>query len=239
MRPPIWLIAAAACAVVWIFTAALPWAARALTALLVGAMPIFAVAQLRTLADPTELPRMAAYASTAITLWALAALTAGASFASAYSRTELGLAFIPASRILPWSAGITMTAVAATLLLRRMGIEESPLLRHLLPQTTRERFAFAGLSVTAGVCEELIFRGFLLVALTRASGSVLAAVAVSTLVFGWAHAYQQAAGAVRAGTLGLLLALPPVFAGTIIPSMIAHTCIDLIGGLWLRDRAAK
>ena len=62
-------------------------------------------------------------------------------------------------------------------------------LRALLPHDSRELQTFCALSITAGVCEELLYRGFLIVFLSSAFG-VLPAVALSSLVFGIAHAYQ-------------------------------------------------
>jgi membrane protease YdiL (CAAX protease family) len=236
MRFPAWLAAAAGVAVVWVLTSPVPWPGRAMTSIIVGAVPVLAVAQLRVLQDPRELPRMAAYASTIVTLWLLAGLSALAARLSGYVRTDLFLSVIGAWPTLAWAGGMIAGAVVMTLLLRRFGLQESALVLHLLPQSRTERIAFAGLSLTAGITEEFVFRGFLLAALLTATGSLPISVAIATIVFGWAHAYQQPGGAVRAATLGALLALPPVLAGSVVPSMIAHTCIDLIGGLVLRNR---
>ena len=110
---------------------------------------------------------------------------------------------------------------------------EAPVLRELLPVSGPERSLFVALSATAGICEEIVFRGFLIHALTLATGSVTLALLLSSCVFGVVHAYQSPLGAVRAALLGALLALPLVFHGSIVPAILAHTLIDILSGLWL------
>jgi membrane protease YdiL (CAAX protease family) len=68
--------------------------------------------------------------------------------------------------------------------------------------------------------------------------SALLAVLIGSAVFGWMHAYQQSRGAVRAGVLGAMLAVPAVLSGSVLPSMIAHAAMDIISGLFLRHRLA-
>jgi len=232
-----WLLAMLVAGAIVVLATPVPWPARVMMAVLVAVLPVAAVAQLRLIDDVRMLPRSSAYASSAVTLWILAGLAAGAALSSGIDGGALGLTILPIGPLAAWSAGLTLAGVLLMVLLRRMGLRESVLLLHLLPVTRNERVAFAGLSVTAGFCEEFLFRGFLLVTLGDATGSVAMAVVLSTLVFGWVHAYQQPAGAARAGMLGALLAMPAVVAESVVPSMIAHTAIDLVGGLWLRDRA--
>jgi membrane protease YdiL (CAAX protease family) len=208
-----------------------------MTAVLVGAVPVIAVAQARMVRDPRELPRLAAYTSTIVTLWVLAGLCMLAAFMAGYTPEALVLGWIGVWHTLAWALGLTAATVLFIILLRRSGLRESEFVLHLLPVTRSEKVVFAGLSLTAGIAEELVFRCFLFATLTAATGSLTFAVVLSTVVFGWAHAYQEKGGAVRAATLGALLAVPPVLTGSAVPSMIAHILIDLAGGLWLRDRA--
>jgi uncharacterized protein len=53
---------------------------------------------------------------------------------------------------------------------------ETALLQFLLPRTPAEKTAFVGVSVTAGICEELVFRGFMIVALFTMTGIALIAI---------------------------------------------------------------
>src|SRR5262249_281479 len=71
-----------------------------------------------------------------------------------------------------------------------------------LPPTARELAGFWPVSLTAGFCEEFLFRGFLVWALTPLL-TWWGAVAASTVVFGFGHSYQGVPGAIRAGAVGL------------------------------------
>jgi len=99
-------------------------------------------------------------------------------------------------------------------------------LKALLPHTTNERGLSMALAFTAGICEELLFRSFL-IWYFAAFLPLPAAVLVSTVVFGLGHAYQGPAGAVRCGVLGLLAALLYVWSGTILLPIVLHVVVDV------------
>jgi len=99
----------------------------------------------------------------------------------------------------------------------------------LLPRGRRERTAFAALAVTAGICEELIFRGFgiayvrwLWPAAPRWSIIVIVAT-----VFGLAHLYQGPRGIVLTGLVGAYLTWMVLSMGTLVPAMVIHALLDL------------
>jgi membrane protease YdiL (CAAX protease family) len=69
--------------------------------------------------------------------------------------------------------------------------------------------------------------------LYSATGSIAIALLLSSGAFGVAHAYQRPAGALRATLIGLVLAVPLVIDGSIVPAIIAHAAIDILSGLWL------
>jgi membrane protease YdiL (CAAX protease family) len=122
---------------------------------------------------------------------------------------------------------------------RGLGLAESDLLTRLLPRTPRERTLFAGLTLVAGWGEEVAFRGYAIPALAPLLGGGWGAAAFTSAVFGVLHAYQGPVGIVRAGLLGLILAVPFLVLGNLWPSVAAHVVIDLVGGLWLGPRLAK
>ncbi|MGH7460499.1 MAG: lysostaphin resistance A-like protein [Longimicrobiales bacterium] len=228
------LLGTAAAIVLLFLLRDLPWPVRAFTVFLLVPMPALALNQAHALKrlDPHNLPRAGLYASSVVTLWLLAG---GMVVAAAYGRFTprlIGLTWLRADLLLAWTVFALGAALALYALGRYFGLTESHLLMHLLPQTAREKFAFVFLSITAGICEELVFRGFLISALTVTWGTA-AALVISSALFGLLHAYQGAAGALRAGALGLALAIPFILSGSLLPSIAAHTLIDLIGGLWL------
>jgi len=223
---------------VWVALDAQPWAPRIWATLLLVPLPVAAAYQLRLVENPESLPRMPLYVSSAVSLWLLALVTAGVVWVSPLDWSALRFVRGPLGPTAAWSVGITAAGVALLGLARSLGIRESPILRRLLPATRREKLAFSGLSLTAGFCEELVFRGFLIAVMLDAWGSAILAVALSSVAFGWMHAYQDVAGAARAALLGVLLALPVVLFGSVVPSMIAHTAIDIVGGILLQKRLA-
>lgn len=88
--------------------------------------------------------------------------------------------------------------------------------------------------IGAGVCEEIIFRGFLIGRIEAAFGgasraSTIAAVVLSSVVFGAAHAYQGPTGMLITGTLGLIFAIAYVAAGrNLWFNMLVHGLYDTL-----------
>lgn len=99
----------------------------------------------------------------------------------------------------------------------------------LVPRTRVERRWFALVAVTAGVCEELLYRGFLLaVVVAIAPGTPdLALVALGGVVFGLAHLYQGAGGVLATSALGAILTFLYVGTGSVAVPMLVHVAIDL------------
>lgn len=105
------------------------------------------------------------------------------------------------------------------------------------PHTRAELAWWMALSVSAGFCEEFIFRGYLIWVLQPALGLWFAA-AASLIVFAAAHAYQGAKGVVAVGFVGGLLTLVVLVFGSLVPAIAMHTLADLGEGFvaWLALR---
>ncbi|WP_100498633.1 CPBP family intramembrane glutamic endopeptidase [Geodermatophilus chilensis] len=99
----------------------------------------------------------------------------------------------------------------------------------LLPRTTAERRLFTLVGVTAGVCEEWLYRGFLLAVVAAVGGglSTPVLVAIGVVAFGLAHAYQGVAGIVTTGVLGGVMAGLYVGTGSLLLPVVLHALIDL------------
>jgi membrane protease YdiL (CAAX protease family) len=232
VRVVVWTVIAVG---LWFLLRDVPGPARLWTVTLSVLLPILAVVQVGAIGDPESLPRIPAYVSSIASLWIIAALTATVSRFGGIDARQFGLAPVGWIPLVAWALAVAGLGLGLLLLANRLGVRESALLLRLLPVSRAEKQAFAGLSVTAGFCEELVFRGFLLHVLAGPLGT-LGAVAASSIVFGLAHAYQEASGAARAGLLGALLAVPVVLSGSLWPSMFAHTLIDIVSGIFLKDR---
>ena len=99
----------------------------------------------------------------------------------------------------------------------------------LVPRTSGERRGFWLLSITAGICEEILFRGFLMWFIATWTGLV-AAVVISSLLFGCAHIYLGTAHVPKTAIVGLLLALVVVASGSLGPAIVIHAAVDLNAG---------
>jgi membrane protease YdiL (CAAX protease family) len=102
-------------------------------------------------------------------------------------------------------------------------------LEFLLPHTRGEYRLFMALSITAGICEELLYRGYLTWLLAVYVG-LPASIAVVVLAFGLAHAYQGPSGVLKTGLVGLVMSLIVVGTGWLFPAMLVHALIDLSSG---------
>jgi len=110
------------------------------------------------------------------------------------------------------------------------GIERSAA-RVILPQTRAEMMVWVALSLTAGICEEALYRGYLqrqFIAMTR---SVPVGIILSAVLFGMAHGYQGAGQALQIAVLGAMGGVLAYWCKSVRPGMIAHTLQDVLGGL--------
>jgi hypothetical protein len=89
----------------------------------------------------------------------------------------------------------------------------------------------AAISLAAGVCEEVLFRGVLQAGLDRLFGPVLAVVLTGAL-FGVCHGVTRAY-AVLAGLLGVYLGLLQVVSGNLLAPMVTHAIYDFVALMWL------
>ena len=191
------------------------------------------------------IPRTAIYFSAVVSQWILAALGVLVVFVAGPDWLAVGLAPVGGGNFLKWVLILALVSVAGlgfVLLLEQRGWwpKESEMVQLLMPQNGREkRWAFLGLAPTAGLCEEFLYRGFLLAEATVWFHSAVWGVVVSSVAFGFAHSYQGLNGMIRAGLLGALLAWPVVQLGSLYPSMTAHFLIDAVALLWLGPKFVR
>ncbi|HEY7098870.1 MAG TPA: CPBP family intramembrane glutamic endopeptidase [Terriglobales bacterium] len=109
------------------------------------------------------------------------------------------------------------------------GIEHSSA-RVILPHTRTEMLLWIALSLTAGICEEALYRGYLqrqFIAMTR---NIPAGILLSAALFGMAHSYQGAGQAMQIAVLGAMGGILAHWCKSVRPGMIAHILQDVLGG---------
>jgi membrane protease YdiL (CAAX protease family) len=100
----------------------------------------------------------------------------------------------------------------------------------LLPLTPTERTVWIPLSFTAGVCEEFLYRGWLLQLIGAVFGSLWIGLILSSIVFGFAHSYQGRKGIIGTGVLGIIFGGVFVLSRSLLPGQLLHSFMDLKNG---------
>ncbi len=107
----------------------------------------------------------------------------------------------------------------------------------LAPHTPLEFVVWFALSLTAGICEELIFRGYLLQQLTALSGRPIVSIVVAALLFGSVHLYEGAAAMLPLAALALVYGfVVRLYKGDLRAVIVAHTLQDFLVALLLLAR---
>jgi membrane protease YdiL (CAAX protease family) len=101
----------------------------------------------------------------------------------------------------------------------------------LLPQGRREMLLWLALSVSAGICEEAIFRGYLQRQFSAFARNIPVGILLSAALFGAAHGYQGLRQAIVIGVDGALLGGLAYWCRSVRPGMIGHAFKDAVAPL--------
>lgn len=121
----------------------------------------------------------------------------------------------------------------ARLLAGAAGSNSAKAVDSLLPQSLIEILIWIGTSITAGVCEEIVFRGFLQRQLHALTGNMAVAVFGQGLVFGLFHSYQGWRNVLVIAVLGVLYGLLAAWRRNLRINIVAHSFTDVWEG-WLK-----
>jgi len=201
-------------------------------------LPAAAIAQLPLL-DWEEWERIPVYVGSIAAILALG-LISGLLALRLEGVAPAGFTVLSPGAMVGWTLGLTLAGLLVILIFRPIegwiGGGRPEFLRQLLPQTSRERTVFSGLSLSAGLGEELAYRGYAFQAIQLLGVGPWGAALLSSIPFGVLHGYQGPVGMIRTGVMGFVLAVPVVLTGSLLPSMAAHALIDLLVGLVLGPR---
>src|SRR5215472_6062399 len=186
----------------------------------------------------TSMERLVLDASTIAFQWLAVAIIGWRVWVHGYTAAQLGLTLH--NRGLLATAGLLGAAVIATLQwlnLRRVGRVPlksrgalQAIAERILPQSSIELLPYVALAITAGLCEEFLYRGFAMAVLTRAGLAAWLVVLASSVLFGLAHSYQGRGGMVMTFLVGLLLGWSRLAYGSLVPAILWHTAIDVVAG---------
>ncbi len=148
--------------------------------------------------------------------------------------TALGLC-LPTSWeiLLSFMSGFLPAAIVAMFLLRKKGDRmlksTIKMVGAMLPVSSAERSWFAGVSMGAGISEELVFRGFLLyyIAVNLPALGSVEKILLASIIFGLCHFYQGWQGVLGTTALGAVFAGLYVATGSLLFPVILHALVDL------------
>lgn len=111
-------------------------------------------------------------------------------------------------------------------------------LERMMPRGAEEMRWFNRLAVTAGVCEELLYRGYLIWYVGHWL-ALVPAVLVAGVVFGLGHAYQGPRGIAVTTMVGLFMSAIFLLTGSLVACMVFHALMDLHAGHVARAAFAR
>lgn len=101
--------------------------------------------------------------------------------------------------------------------------------RTLLPQHPIEMGVWVLVALSAGFCEELVFRGYLQRQFHAFTGSLAAAIALQAFVFGIGHFYEGPWAVAKIILYGALFGVLAAWRRSLRPGIVAHVWSDLFG----------
>lgn len=102
-------------------------------------------------------------------------------------------------------------------------------LAYFFPATWTERRWWVLMCITAGICEETLYRGFLLHYLHTFPWALnlTLALLISSVIFGLAHLYGGIGGVIGSAIAGFIFGLLFILTGSLLLPMILHAALDL------------
>jgi CAAX protease family protein len=162
--------------------------------------------------------------------WSLAGLAVCAGAAADLPLSSLGVRsprlIAPGPAAFVAEAALLIVVSVAVFVLA--GYRPAGAIMGLLPATREERTLYAGVAGTAGVVEELLFRGFLMqYAIGVLGWSWQSAAFASAVAFGVSHLYQGPATAGTAALIGLGFAESYALTASLLVPVLLHIALDL------------
>jgi uncharacterized protein len=102
----------------------------------------------------------------------------------------------------------------------------------LLPRRGIEILLWIAVSISAGICEELVFRGYFQKQFEAFTSSRWIALFLQAALFGISHGYQGLEACLKIAVYGAMFGLLALWRGSLRPGMIAHSGTDILSGIF-------
>jgi len=111
----------------------------------------------------------------------------------------------------------------------------------VLPRTKKEKCFYSFMALSAGICEEIIYRGFLVFLLQAVFPNmpIYFIILIPSLLFGISHFYQGLQGVISTGVLGLLFMSLFIATDSLFLAMLLHFFVDFSATFVLSEEQAK
>jgi membrane protease YdiL (CAAX protease family) len=126
-------------------------------------------------------------------------------------------------------AGWTLAELAWN---RVFGVGHAASIQIYLPQRGLEILLWVGVSISAGFCEELVFRGYFQKQFAALTHSRWIALFLQAALFGIAHGYQGIEACMKIACFGALFGLLAIWRGSLRPGMMAHAVGNVLSGIF-------
>ena len=126
-----------------------------------------------------------------------------------------------------WRAGETFMA-------HRLSADSAKDISSLLPRDPAEIAVWVLVSLTAGFCEEMIFRGYLQKQFAALTGSALAAVLIQAVIFGVSHGYQGLRNVITISIFGAIFGVLAWWRRSLKPGIVLHAWTDIFSGIFAK-----
>jgi len=169
--------------------------------------------------------------TTVLFQWAVFLLNYGGAYTEATGLRGLGFKRIRGLDFL-WAGAFLLVSnlilSGLSWLLAQVGLPMPGEIGLLIPSDPFGKVVWVVVSLTAGICEETAFRGYLMTRLRLVGRfrSWIIPTIVSAAVFGLCHAYQGLPGFIVIATYSVLFSLLYIRTGSIWPCIIAHFLQD-------------
>jgi uncharacterized protein len=115
---------------------------------------------------------------------------------------------------------------------RWLGPGHAASIQTYLPRRALEIFLWIGVSISAGFCEELVFRGYFQQQFDAFTHNKWVALLLQAVLFGISHGYQGIEACARIACFGALYGLIAIWRESLRPGMMAHAWGDILSGIF-------
>jgi uncharacterized protein len=115
---------------------------------------------------------------------------------------------------------------------RLLGAGDAASIQTYLPQRAIEIMLWIGVSISAGICEEFVFRGYFQKQFEAYTHTKWIALILQSVLFGISHGYQGVRACAQIAVFGSLFGALALWRKSLRPGMMAHAWGDIFSGIF-------